>query len=312
MILSEIYIAIYRQCWNDCEAEIMEGSKKWKVQQLKAMELDEIRLAKKIDEMMTSGNTDLAGHEEQIHDSRCGTSCFPWMRRGRGRLARDDKMEIAVFGHGASSGSANNRLNLAAEQVEQHAHQLAERALASRQKAQSFLSLGKKQEALMALKRAKHLEKQAEVASATHATIENQKDMIQSSMLQREIASALSASIATTKKKTRGLLEKTESAVDDSAELRDEVDDISEAMGGLARVEEFDDDELMAELDAMSGEVSAVPSASATGTVAPVAAPTPTAAVSAAIDPSLYPMAPTKKGEDRKKLLAFDSAAAPH
>ena len=52
------------------------------------------------------------------------------------------------------------------------------------------------------------------------------------------------------KKKTKGLVSRTEKAVDEAAEVRDIAEDVSAAMQGLRPVD-FDEDELMAELEAM-------------------------------------------------------------
>ena len=169
-----------------------------------------------------------------------------------------------------------------------------------------MMAQGKKQEAMGALKRAKALEKQAEVAASTHAAIEQQKDMLESSALQREVATALSASIATTKKKTRGLLEKAERAVDGSVELRDAADEISEVMGGLNTNDQFDEDDLMEELELMQRE--AEEEATPEDSVAANAEVEPQAIV-VGIDPALYPSAPKSKREAKQKLLAADSAA---
>ena len=216
-------------------------------------------------------------------------------------------MEVAVFGQSAAGGGAahaNARLEKAAAQMEDHASQLYAKAGASRSKAKAMMNQGKKQEAMLALKRAKALEKQAEVAASTHAAIEQQQDFLESSALQREVATALSASVAATKKKTKGLLEKAESAVDDSAELRDAVDDISEVMGGLNTGDQYDEDDLMEELELMAQEVelAAAPEAAVEAEVEPQA-------IVVGIDPSLYPKAPRRGAEAKQKLLAADSAA---
>lgn len=221
-------------------------------------------------------------------------------------------MEVAVFGQSAAGGSsanANARLEKAAAQMEDHASQLYAKAGASRSKAKAMMAQGKKQEAMLALKRAKALEKQAEVAASTHAAIEQQQEMLESSALQREIASALSASIATTKKRTKGLLEKAENAVDGSAELQDVAQEINEVMGGLAKVDDYDDDELMEELELMQQETgeAAAPEAAAVAAKAEVEPQ----AIVVGIDPLMYPSAPMAKREAKQKLLAADSAAEP-
>ena len=248
----------------------------------------------------------------------CGGGCFPWFGRGRSRIAQDSSTEVAIFGQSAAGGStanANARLEKAAVQMENHAEQLYAKAGASRAKAKGLMAQGKKAEAMAALKRVKQLEKQAEVATSTHAAIEQQKDMLESSALQREVATALSASIATTKKKTRGLLEKAESAVDGSAELRDAADEISEVMGGLATNDQYDEDELLEELELMARESYAETTVAAEEAPAPAAkAQVEPQAIVVGIDPELFPKAPSatrkSKREQKKRLLADDSAAA--
>ena len=210
----------------------MEFNRQTKMAAKEAMKAKEEAMGRRIDQLVERGELD-----EDLQQQRgCTGGCFPFFRRGRSQLAQHQAIEVAVFGQNGASGNAANanaRLEKAAEQMENHAEQLYVKASASRSKAKALMGQGKKAEAMAALKRAKGLEKQAQVAASTHAAIEQQKDFLESSALQREVATALSASVAATKKKTKGLLEKAESAVDDSAELRDAVEDISEVMGGL-------------------------------------------------------------------------------
>ena len=221
----------------------MELNRQTKMAEVAKMKEAEKAMAQKIDKLVSGGDLD-----DDAQRRGCGGGCFPFLsRRGRSRVAQESGMEVAVFGQsaaGAGAASTNARLEKAAEQMESHAAQLYAKAGASRSKAKALMAQGKKQEAMLALKRAKALEKQAEVAASTHAAIEQQQEMLQSSALQREVASALSASIATTKKKTRGLLEKAESAVDGSAELRDVAEEINEVMGGLAKADDYDEEDL--------------------------------------------------------------------
>ena len=201
--------------------------------------------------------------------------------------------------------------------MESHAAQLYAKAGASRSKAKALMAQGKKQEAMLALKRAKALEKQAEVAASTHAAIEQQQEMLQSSALQREVASALSASIATTKKKTKGLLEKAESAVDGSAELRDVAEEINEVMGGLAKADDYDEEDLLEELELLAREPDDEEATAAAAAAAEEALPSAAdakamvepQAIVVGIDPSQFPSAPKAKREIKQKLLAADSAA---
>ena len=270
--------------------------------QLKA---DEKKVAAKIDQLVATGGL----QEDDLEQRGCfARGCFPFLRRGRRRLAQDTGLEVAVFGQNASSGTnaAAARLEQAASQVSSHAEGLAERAAEARKKAQLLAGMGKRQEAMMALKRCKTLEKQAETALATHAAIEQQQDMLQSSALQRDVASALSSAVKSTKVKTKGLLEKTEDAVDTSAELKDAFEDITEVLGGLNR-NEFDDEELMAEIEAMSQSETAVADAPVE---APAKAQVEPQAIVVGIDPELFPKAPARqRREQKQKLLDHDAAA---
>lgn len=282
----------------------MELNRQTKMAEVAEMKAAEKAMAARIDKLVSTGDL-----EEEAQRHGCGGGCFPWFRRGSSRLAQEQGLEVAVFGQSASSGANTNaRLEQAAAQMENHADQLYAKAGASRAKAKSLMAQGKKQEAMVALKRAKALEKQAEVAASTHAAIEQQKDMLESSALQREVASALSASIATTKRKTKGLLEKAETAVDDSAELRDAVGDISDVMSGLAKADDYDEDDLLEELEllAQSPEDEAAPEQEPAAALKAEVSPQ---AIVVGIDPALYPSAP-KRGEQKQKLLSADSAAA--
>ena len=287
----------------------MEFNHETKMAKVREIEQAERTMSKRIDKLVAHGEL-----EEEAQRHGCGAGCFPWLRRsGRSRLAQDSGLEVAVFGKSAavsSAANANARLEKAAEQMENHAEQLYAKAGASRSKAKALMAQGKKAEAMVALKRAKALEKQAEVAASTHAAIEQQKDMLESSALQREVATALSASIATTKHKTKGLLEKAENAVDGSAELKDAVDDINEVMGGLNTGDQFDDDDLMEELELMQRETEEEEAS----TPAAKAEVEPQAIV-VGIDPAQFPKAPgtaarrNKKREAKRRLLDEDSAA---
>ena len=292
----------------------MELNRQTKMAEVAKMKEAEKAIALKIDKLVSGGEL-----EDEAQQRGCWGGCFPFLpRRGRSRVAQESGIEVAVFGQSAAGGSTastNARLEKAAEQMENHAEQLYAKAGANRSKAKALMGQGKKQEAMLALKRAKALEKQAEVAASTHAAIEQQQEMLQSSALQREIASALSASIATTKKRTKGLLEKAENAVDGSAELRDAAEEINEVMGGLAKADDYDEDDLLDELERMQRE----PDEEAVAEAAPTEAATAKAevepqAIVVGIDPALYPAAPKAKREAnreaKQKLLEADSAAA--
>ena len=237
--------------------------------------------------------------------------CFGWLLRRRGRgtsSATGASLEQAVFGHKAAttaaSASATDRLSTAARSMEAHAEGLGERARAARARAKALIASGKKAEAMAMLKKAKHAESQYENALATHSALERQIDVLAESALQREVATALSASVSVAKKKTLGLLSKTEAAVDSAVELKDFAEDISSAFGGL-QTDVYDDDELLQELQEMSMEEEVEEA---------IATPAPAQVVTVpVVDPSAYPTAPRAERKlERRSLLSDDGAAGGH
>jgi hypothetical protein len=248
---------------------------------LTAMKEKESKMAAQIDEMVKASQ---AEDDEPVQGCGAKLLCFGGRRRATARATTS--LDTRVFGKAVRETDATQRLNHAAVSVEAHVEQLAEKVRAAETRARELFAQQKKQEAIAALKRAKALQKQLETASATHAALERQVDVLAESALQREVASALSASVASTKKKTKGLLSKTENAVDSAVELKDFAEDIAQTLGGL-QTDVYDDDELLAELEGMQEPepqaVIAVPEA-------------------IAVD---YPQVPAKKLE-RKKLLDDD------
>jgi tetratricopeptide (TPR) repeat protein len=237
--------------------------------------------------------------EKAIQDDQPRSGgCFGWLFRQRSRKP-SAALDQAVFGHKSNaSSSASDRLTTAANSMEAHAESLGERAAAARAKAKALMASGKKPEALAWLKKAKQAESQHSNAVATHAALERQIDVLAESALQKEVATALSASVAVAKKKTVGLLSKAEDAVDSAVELKDFAEDVSQAFGGL-QTDNYDDDELLEELQAMSMDEEIEEA---------VEAPEPVVAVPV-VDAGAYPAAPSTKKLERKSLLADDGAA---
>lgn len=300
-------------------------SAKVKQEALEAMKTKEMQMAHEIDRVVKAGQLALGDDEEAVQG--CGAKFFCGMLGRRRRAAAQAQaqagsasgehrahtgMDARLFGQRGKTATAADRLNHAAESVEAHAGQLGERARAARAKAKELFAAHKKPEAMAALKRAKALEKQLETASATHAALEQQVDVLAESALQKEVASALSASVASTKKKTKGLMSKAEDAVDGATELKDFADDIAQTLGTL-QTDTFDDDELLEELEAMQiGEDVDVIIDPDERTPVAAAAPVVTpASIGIVVDSSNYPRVPYKAVE-RHKLLADDSAALTH
>ena len=97
----------------------------------------------------------------------------------------------------------------------------------------------------------KALEKQLAMATGAANAIERQVDMIEESALQKEVASALSASVKAAKAKGKGVLNAAEVAVDGAAEVRDMAEDLQQVMEGLSLQDGGDEDDLLAELETM-------------------------------------------------------------
>ncbi len=270
-----------------------------------ALRESESAIAARIDAMFAKGEIQV---DDEGNVSGCGRVCriFFGRRRSSGSTPtarQQNGVEAAVFGKRGKTLSANDRLDQAAESVSNHAAQLSERAGAARERARALATSGKRAEAMVALKRAKGLDKQAESATATHAAIEAQKDLLDGQELQREIASALAASVATTKSKTKGLLSKTEDAVDSLEEMRDAFEEVGQVLGGLQPATDVDEDDLAAELDEMIAAETPEES-DASGNVKDTSDSIKTAEVVAA-----FPAAPKTRKEEKQGLLKNDSAA---
>ena len=183
-----------------------------------------------------------------------------------------------------------------------HVEAIRARAEAAKAQAKSLMGAGRKKEALKEMARFKQAEKQLENAQATQLALERQLDVLAEADVQREVASALSASVATAKKKTKGLLSKTESAVDGSVELRDLAEDVASTLGGI-QSDVYDEDELMEELAALTA---------ADEITLDHAEEAPVAVGAAVLDAAAFPAPPRgikAKALERKSLLADDGAA---
>lgn len=270
---------------------------------LDEMKTREMQIAQEIDKMVRTGQLAIAD-EDQVQG--CGARFFCGLFGNRPTAAVVEPrartgMEARVFGQkGKKQTCASDRLSTAAVSVNAHAEQLGDRARAARTRARELLASSKKPEALAALKRAKALERQAETATATHAALEHQVDILAESDMQREVASALSASVASSKKRSKGLLSKTEGAVDGATELKEFAEEVAQTLGGL-QTDVFDDDDLMEELQAMVSEDKIQ-----TPVVVGMAASQPET-----VDVASYPRVPSKltsKMTERRKLLEHDCA----
>ena len=231
---------------------------------LKAKQESDARLEARVDAAVKAHGLD----DDDLTELRA-SGCFPrfgaclpfGLRRPRAQRIYGEEsgvqlqrgqssMDARIFGQRGKQATAADKLQHAAQSVQAHVESLSEKASLARAKAAEFMSQNNKAQALMQLKKAKAAEKQLETATATHAALESQVDVLEQSALQREVASALSASVATSKKRHKGLLSKAENAVDGAEEIKDMSEDVATALGGL-QVEQWDEDELLAELEEM-------------------------------------------------------------
>jgi len=164
---------------------------------------------------------------------------------------------------------ATEKLDAASAAIEARAASLAEKAQTLRATAKTLHAQGDKKSALLMLKRSKAIEKQAESAQATQMSLEQQRDLLESAAVQKSVSEALASAVKKSKRSTRGLLSKAETAVEESAELNDMSSDIAQVMGELGQqgTDAFDEDELAAEL----AEMCADEAPSTTPTAAPKA-----------------------------------------
>ena len=146
---------------------------------------------------------------------------------------------------------ATTQLQLATEQLQQRTEALQQRVDQARANAVTLNMSGKKAEALVALRKSKIIEKQLLSSQNALETLESQLLMIEEAKLQSTISSALTASTGAVRRKTKGLVSKTEKAVDAAIEVRDMSEDVGAAMDGLRPTDGPDEDDLMEELEAM-------------------------------------------------------------
>ena len=161
-----------------------------------------------------------------------------------------------VFGVARQKADPSVKLEQAASAMRGRVTALEQRAEEARVAAARAMRAKQKGVAMRELKRAKALEAQAASTQSALDALEAQSDMLEQTALQREVAAAIGAT-AKTLKKDKKLLSKAEDAVDAAGELRDLHADITSVMGELGDQSkyDYDDDELMAELNGMVQEV---------------------------------------------------------
>ena len=160
-----------------------------------------------------------------------------------------------VFGKSmGKKATAAGKLESAKAAMKSRVELLEEKAQASRSASVKAMKAQKKELALRELKRAKMMEKQANSTQSALDAVEQQFEMMEATALSREVASALGAT-AKSLKKNKALLSQAEDSVDAAAEMKDLHDDMAQVMAAFGETthnNNYDDDELMAELEEMT------------------------------------------------------------
>ena len=162
----------------------------------------------------------------------------------------------SVFGLSAGKRvDATAKLEEAAAAMRLRVEQLEERVSEQRGEAKRLMQSGHKQAAMRALKKANALQKQVDSNQSAVDAVEQQMDALSQAAMQKTLASAL-ASTSKSMKRDAKALGKAESAIDDAQEARDMASDLNQVMADFAANGNGyeDEDELMAELNAMVAE----------------------------------------------------------
>lgn len=147
----------------------------------------------------------------------------------------------------------SSKLSEAATAMEARISELEKRVSEQKTEARKAMSVGNKQAALRAMKKAKQIEKQIASNQAALDAVETQVDLLAQAEMQKTVASALSK---TSKgiKKDKKLLKRAEDALDGATEVRDLADDLNGVMNDFAASSgpgDVDDDDLLEELQSM-------------------------------------------------------------
>ena len=161
---------------------------------------------------------------------------------------------------GTSRPKSEGKLEHARAAMQARIEQLNQRSQSYRMLALKTAQIGKgasvgsaNREALRLLKKAKAVEVQIASSRTALDAVDQQIDLMEQAVMQRQLTSALTATSKEIKVDPNAV-SKVEDAMDAAIEARDVTADISAAMGEFSRAattEEADDDDLLAELQSM-------------------------------------------------------------
>lgn len=213
--------------------------------------------------------------------------------------------------------SETDKIQTAMQTVQLRVDSLSDRVKIGRERALVARQNGRQEEAIRELRKTKAIEKQLAAARMALDTLERQQDMIAETTLQHELATALKSTTAGVKAKNKGLLTLAESAVDESVEVRDDVEDVATIFENMVPAYAgADEDELLAELDDLIGVSHAQ-----TTTVAVACEDTaaPVASVASGVGIEAFPSVPRvdastpsmgQRNQERRALLSGDASSA--
>lgn len=164
---------------------------------------------------------------------------------------RGSKLNAALFGIAGARQDPSQRLDEAAQVMRARIQQLEARATEHRVEAKRLLASGQRVAALRALKKAKTIESQVVSNQAAVDAVEQQVDMLAQVQMQKTVTNALASTNKSFKREAK-TISKAEAAIDDASEMRDMASDLGAVMAEFASNSgnaDFDDDELLAELD---------------------------------------------------------------
>lgn len=208
-----------------------------------------------------------------------------------------------LVGTRKQQASETDKIQTAIQAVQLRFDSLSDRVKLGRERALAARQAGRQEEAVRELRKAKALEKQLTATRQALDTLERQQDMIAETALQRELATALKSTTANVKAKNKGLLSLAEAAIDESVEVRDDVEDVAAVFEGMAPAYEnvADEDELLAELEELA----------ATTTPVAAAEPAPVAPSVVTAFPSVPHAESSARARQKQERLALLSEEAP-
>lgn len=205
-------------------------------------------------------SVDRAYQSAQTSSSSCfDMRCVRWILRRWTAGEATEMQAVAQEAPARSTGaffkkglSPAKKLEMAKDAMAERANKLHEKVAAHRAEAKRMMDAGDKQSALRAMRKAKQYEQRAAEAVAASDGLERQIDLLEQAALQSDVAKALGTT-AKQAAKAKGLLSKAEAGVEGAAELRDTVDDINVVLGeSNGASADYDDDDLLAELEQMT------------------------------------------------------------